>query len=244
MKLIGITRVRNEAGIIRNTLDHVAGFVDKIFVYDDASEDSTFEICLSHKAVSRIFSNDIWDPTPAGRARAEGTHRQKLYEAAVEDGADWVYCFDADEYLETFKLDWSADAYYFRLFDFYITEEDSHLPDEGYLKRKWMGPEYRDIPMLFKVGPKLKFTQRVPRGIGPDMRWGGFVKHYGKAISVLEWEKTCIYYTDIRWRDRMPELRKRWESRKGKAVHTVSDFGNELITWEDKMNDKVICNIP
>ena len=57
----------------------------------------------------------------------------------------------------------------------------------------------------------------------------GYVKHYGKAISVEEWEKTCDYYAE--W----PEpYGSKWAARRGKAIHTESDFGRPLILWEDK----------
>ena len=46
--LIGITRVRNEALILRDTLDYVGKDVDAIVAYDDASTDRTLEISLAH----------------------------------------------------------------------------------------------------------------------------------------------------------------------------------------------------
>lgn len=58
----------------------------------------------------------------------------------------------------------------------------------------------------------------------------GYVRHYGKAISVEEWEKTCDYYGK-----HFPQYSEKWEKRKGKAVHNgVSDFGNKLISWKEK----------
>src|SRR5437588_11895338 len=42
--LIGITRVRHEALILRDTLDYVGKHVDAIVAYDDASTDRTLEI--------------------------------------------------------------------------------------------------------------------------------------------------------------------------------------------------------
>ena len=41
--LIGITRIRNEALILRDTLDYVGKQVDAIVAYDDASTDQTLE---------------------------------------------------------------------------------------------------------------------------------------------------------------------------------------------------------
>jgi hypothetical protein len=240
MKIAGITRVRNESGMIQNTLDHVANFVDVIYVYDDSSEDLTPMICEAHPAVELVVKNDWWDPTPQGRSRAEGMPRQKLYEYAKKEGADWVYCFDADEYIVPVDMDFKADTYYFRLFDYYITPSDVH---ENYLDRKWMGPEYRDIPMLFNTECNIQFTQRIPRGYGHNLQFGGYVRHYGKAYSVEQWEEDCKYYTEVRWKDRQPELRQRWLDRKGKAIHTESDFGRELITWDQRKNENIIVPI-
>jgi glycosyltransferase involved in cell wall biosynthesis len=46
--LIGITRVRNEALILRDTLDYVGKHVDAIVAYDDAGTDRTLEILSEH----------------------------------------------------------------------------------------------------------------------------------------------------------------------------------------------------
>ena len=240
MKIAGITRVRNEEHIIQHTLDHVAQFVDGIFVFNDASEDNTAEICNTHPAVIEIVHNRRWDPTPQGRAAAEGVMRQTALNSAKQYGADWVYCFDADEFIEPFRLDFSADGYFFRLFDFYITPADDN---KDFTHRQWMGPEYRDIPMVFRITDNLYFTQRVPRGSGPNIQMGGYVRHYGKAISAIHWEETCDYYINHRWKDRRPDLRKRWQQRKGKAVHGKSDFNRPLITWNDRVNAEKIVQI-
>ena len=245
MKLVGITRVRNEEKLIQNTLNHVAGLVDEIYVYDDCSEDHTPIVCEQHPAVKKVIKGTKWADTTHGRNIAEGRLRQIVYEEAKDNGADWVYCFDADEFadfrLVDRKVDFSLyDSIALRLFDFYITQEDIEWE---YFNRRWIGPEYRDIPMLFKVRPELRFTQRAPRNIGRCKHIGGYVKHYGKAMSVEQWEKDCEYYSSIRWKDLNPVLQKRWEDRKGKAVHTRSDFGRELITWQEKENKSKIVKI-
>ena len=46
--LIGITRVRNEALILGDTLDFVGRHVDAIIAYDDASTDRTLDLLRSH----------------------------------------------------------------------------------------------------------------------------------------------------------------------------------------------------
>jgi hypothetical protein len=50
--LIGITRVRNEALILQDTLDYVGKNVDAIVAYDDASTDRTLEILGEHPKVA------------------------------------------------------------------------------------------------------------------------------------------------------------------------------------------------
>lgn len=242
MKIIGITRVRNEAKIIQNTLFHVSKLVDCIVVYDDASTDDTVKICNDHHAVTKVIAGKIWNPTPVGRSFAEGILRQMAYNEAVRQGADWIYCFDADEYADFDMVDFNSnvETYYFRLFDFYITKEDVY---KSYLDRKYMGGEFRDIPMLFKVNDRIEFKARIPYFHGLNMAMGGYVKHYGKAISVEEWDKTCEYYINHRWKNTDPVLLKRWENRVGKAIHTKSDFNTELITWDQRTDVSKINKI-
>ena len=240
MKIIGITRIRNEENIIQATLDHVSELVDSIIVCDDASTDNTVEICKNHPNVIKVIENKNWASTPRGRNQAEGSLRQAPYLEAVANGADWVYYFDSDEYAEFTNVDLTSDieTYYFRLFDFYITKDDV---EDNYLDRKFMGPEYRDIPMLFKVNDNIRFSQRIPTGYGRKTAMGGYIKHYGKAISVEEWDKTCDYYINNRWSGGVSAmLLQRWKDRVGKAIHEKSDFGKELITWDDRTNpDKI-----
>jgi glycosyltransferase involved in cell wall biosynthesis len=242
VKIIGITRVRNESLIIKNTLDHVGKLVHGIIVYDDASTDDTVDICKCHPKVLKTIEGKVWGNTPALRNNAEGTLRQIPYDLAVRLGADWVYYFDADEYIdwEYVNFNRDIDTYFFRLFDFYITPEDI---DKNYLERKWMGVEYRDIPMLFKVNPNIKFTGRVPQGLSPRKAIGGYVKHYGKAISVEEWDRTCEYYINYRWKTVDENLWNRWKNRVGKAIHDKSDFGTELITWDQRKDLTKIIKI-
>jgi len=59
-----------------------------------------------------------------------------------------------------------------------------------------------------------------------------FVKHFGKCLSVEHWEETCDYYMN----GFPASFRQRWETRKGKAIHTHSDFGRRLYTWEELMS--------
>src|SRR6201996_8912737 len=96
--LIGITRVRNEALILQDTLDYVGKHVDAIVAYDDASTDRTLEILGAHAKVALIVANRAWEAGIEARRIAEGRHRGLLLQMAREQlPFDWMFCFDADE---------------------------------------------------------------------------------------------------------------------------------------------------
>ena len=96
--LIGITRVRNEALVLRDTLDYVGKHVDAIVAYDDASTDRTLEILGGHPKVALIVANQSWEADIEARRIAEGRHRGILLQTAREHlQFDWMFCFDADE---------------------------------------------------------------------------------------------------------------------------------------------------
>lgn len=230
--IIGITRVRNESLIIADTLRHYLQRCDRILLYDDCSDDSTAEIAASFDRV-QVIAGDYWRPD---RRPEETRHRGLLLERARGLGAEWCLCFDADERLVGDLPDLSADGYEFRLFDGYLTEHtqapylDGELAD---LPRMW-GPEYRDILILFRV-ERSKFIgdgNRCPRTMGRIERADVYVKHFGKCISVQQWEETCDYYTGPSWPS---HYRCKWEARRGRAIHQRSDRGNKLRTWNDLM---------
>ncbi len=235
-KIYGLLRVRNEESIISDTLKHLASFcTGGIFVYDDCSEDKTAEICKNFPSVIKVIENDKWD---LNRERAEFENRAAILKEAQKIASlnDWLVYIDADERVE---FDWSkiyslpedVIAVRMKLFDYYITPEDV---DKPYYERTKIGPEYRKIIIAFRNLPTLEYKfmdqREVWLGTEGKILEDGYVKHYGKAISVEEWEKTCDYYSKY-----FPKYSEKWEKRRGKAVHDgVSDFGNPLISWEEK----------
>jgi hypothetical protein len=68
--LIGITRVRNEALILQDTLDYVGKNVDAIVAYDDASTDRTLEILGEHP---KVALDDRFHETSLDEAGRHGT---------------------------------------------------------------------------------------------------------------------------------------------------------------------------
>lgn len=236
-KIRGLVKVRNEAEIIKETLDLWALYCTAgIYVYDDCSDDATVAICKAHPAVKAVIEGSLWDPD---REKAEWFNRQMVLLRAQQDSGptDWFVYFDADERIFNFERyellsDPHVQAIACRLYDFYITPEDV---DKNYKDREWIGPEYRTIPFFFRNSPHVSYSLPDQRIVtmepGIQIPIHGDIKHYGKAISVQQWEATCDYYIRF-W----PKYADKWRKRKGKAIHgeMLSDFGNPLIKWKDR----------
>ena len=189
--LIGITRVRNEALILRDTLDYVGKQVDAIVAYDDASTDQTLEILAGHPKVALIVSNRLWEAGIEARRIAEGRHRGLLLQTAREQlRFDWMFCFDPDErvtgdlrgFLEGMHSS-DCDGLRVQLFDAYLTPDD-HEPyrDDRELLgfRRFFGPERRDILMLWRNRVDVTFAEkhgREPGGV-ERVETGLYCQHY------------------------------------------------------------------
>jgi glycosyltransferase involved in cell wall biosynthesis len=226
--IVGITRVRNEELILADTLAHFQQWCDQIILYDDCSTDDTVTLALDSNAA--VIAGDEWR---SDRVAENTRHRKRLFDEACRAGAEWVLCFDADERLEGTLPELTADAYTFRLYDGYMADgydvpyTDGPLAE---LPRLW-GPEYRDIRMLFRANPQrvtwARPGMRQPDVLGCVKRAPMDVRHYGKCLSVKHWEETCDYYIK-----HFPQWRAKWWARKGKAIHSRSDFLRPLVPWE------------
>jgi len=243
--LVAMTRVRNEALILPDTLDHLGDQVDAIVAYDDASTDDTVDILRAHPKVALIVANRSWEQDVAARKRAEGRHRGLLLEMArAELPHAWILCFDPDErvaadlreFVSGLDAD-ACDAVRVQLFDAYITPEDRepYRPDRPLLNfRRFYGPEQRDILMLWRNRPEIGFAEgdgRTPRGMA-EVRTELYCQHYGKSLSVEHWEETCDYYIRHFPYD---TYGKKWSERKGQAIHTESDFKRPLYEWGEAL---------
>ena len=242
--LVGMTRIRNEALILPDTLDYLGSQVDAIVAYDDASTDETVEILRAHPKVALIVANGAWEQDVEARKLAEGRHRGLLLEMAREQlPHDWMLCFDPDEritgdlrgFLEGPGAE-ECDSVKVKLFDAYLTQADcapyrSDLPLLDF--RRFYGPEQRDILMLWRNRSEISFAERgrVPAGLG-RVKTDLYCQHYGKALSVDHWEETCDYYIK---HFPFETYGKKWTERKGKAIHTASDFDRPLYPWGDEL---------
>ena len=238
--IIGITIIRNESEIIKDTLNHFSTICGGgIVVVDDASTDDTYSKCMEHPAVINAVRNSDWE---SNRILAQGKLRNIALLTARDRNPKWIFYFDADERPEINieALDeTSFDAFALRLFDFYITKDDV---GKSYKFRTKMGPEYRDILMLFRDSPNISFNKSNREPTLPKTYRklkSGYVKHYGKAISVKEWEETCDYYDN----NMRKQYGDKWAKRKGKAIHIMSDFGLPLITWDERIEKGIAMRL-
>ena len=239
--LVGMTRIRNEALILADTLDYLGKHVDAIVAYDDASTDETVEILRAHPKVALIVANQAWEQDVAARKLAEGRHRGLLLDLArAELPHDWMLCFDPDERIAgdlrglVAGLDAEpCDAVRVKLFDAYMTQEDCepYRPDLPLLDfRRFYGPEQRDILMLWRNRAEIHFAEghgRTPGGM-ERVKTELYCQHYGKSLSVAHWEETCDYY--IRHFP-FETYGRKWTERKGQAIHAESDFKRPLYEW-------------
>ena len=243
MKITSLLRIRNEELIIEDTLRHLSEFSDEIYVFDDDSIDGTVKICERHPLVKKVIRNHFHSEN---QSLVQTAQRKLLldYAKAVSKNK-WFGYFDCDERLECdftnfkkFEKD-KVDVVYFQLFDAYLTKNDQKPYKQGDRLedlRKYFGPEYRFFCCFFR-GDKADYNLRIPTCRQPNVRGkgvtGGYIKHYGKSISVKQWDETAKYYIKS-----VPQLTDKWKERIGKAIHIKSDFGRKLLTWEQIKSGK------
>ncbi|MBK6741805.1 MAG: glycosyltransferase family 2 protein [Hydrogenophilales bacterium] len=243
--LCALLRVRNEQLILGDTLDYLAGLVDHIVAYDDASEDDTGEMLLAHPAVSLVVRNSVWLPGVDDRLCSETRHRGLLLHLAKAlHRPQWLLCADVDEriigdvrpFLFSREAE-SVSAVRVMLFDAYMTPGDQASYASGPLLdfRRFFGPERRDIVMLWRSSAKddyLGLDAREPSQVGVNIVTRFHCQHYGKALSTAHWEDTCRYYmAHFPWET----YGRKWAERRGKGVRTQSNFDRPLYHWGDRL---------
>ena len=243
IEIIGLIRERNESLILKDTLDHLSQFVDGIILFDDASTDNSLDIARHHPFIIKIIANKRWQNNY--RELEETKHRQLLLEAAQEYHPEWLFYMDADERFEgkirefLLSCDKKIDGIRISLFDAYMTPEDyePYYGGELFNFRKYFGPEKREILMIWRNKPQIKFKgldAREPVVKGKIIT-KFYCQHYGKALSIKHWEETCNFYSKY-----FRKYSEKWTGRKGKAIHVKSDFNRRLYTWQEVKKNAVL----
>jgi len=236
MNITSLLRVRNGELLIEDTLEHLSEFSDEIYVFDDASTDKTVSICQKHPKVKKVLRNYFHNPSQAFIQTAQ--RKLLLDYARVDSKNQWFLSTDIDDrFIFNQSILDNCDKYSgisVMCFDAYMTKNNCKPYKKGEKLedlRKYWGPEYRDIVLLFKKNKSsydLKMAgQRQPNIVGKIVD-GGYLKHYGKCLSVKQWEEKCKYYMKS-----MPMLAEKWEKRLGRAIHVKSDFDRDLLNWKE-----------
>jgi hypothetical protein len=228
--LVGLLRMRNEALILADTLNHLSEFCDYIYIYDDASNDTSPEIYKNCKHVTDWIRNEFWHPN---QSRIQGHQRANLYDYAKFKHPDSNFIYvDADERFDINWEEWDGEsAVIMNLGDARMSENDNkafEFGDKLMNFRKYFDTLKREIPFIFNANaryigvaceryPQLDQTQNVQNI--------GFVQHYGKSLSQDHWQETCDYYAK-----NLPEYAEKWEARKKE-----SGIANAIdcVTWEE-----------
>jgi len=226
--LTGLIRIRNEQAVLKDTLDHMNEFCDKIYLYDDASTDNTERIYLDHKSVDFSLRNPKWN---SNQTVIQGQQRSELLEyAKFHRPKSWFIYMDADE-----RIDFDFDSWKknpcnitMRLFDAVMTPKDYKPYTKGKLAdlRRYFDPNYREIPFIFNSSSRYVGVacERYPQ-IEGETKIEGLVQHYGKALSKKHWKETAQYYVD-----NVPVYRDKWKER----LKQDGVFPEEnLLTWEE-----------
>lgn len=238
-----LCRMRNESLVLPDYLDHIDKFADEFYFFDDASTDNSVEIVSKHPKTVKVIRNHFHSPT---QTFVQTAQRKCLLDyARAHSKNKWFALIEPDERVEfDFSLleEWDKsgiDIVYFTLFDAYITKNDQKSYKQGDKLenlRKYFGPEYRFMCFLYKkdfADYDLKIPSCRQPQVSGKSEVGGRIKHYGKSISIEQWEETCRYYMKS-----VPQLSEKWEKRLGKAIHTKSDFDRKLLTWEQVTSGK------
>jgi hypothetical protein len=231
-------RVRDEWPLLRGLLRSLSGVCEEAWVLDDASETPMPLDILDELPSVTVLRADRW--SGEGGRLGEGLERDSLLQRMKSASqCDWVLQLDCDERISApralvaLAADLAVDGWVLPLIDYYITPEDADLEDlaEPGRVRNWFGPETRWTFCLFRLMPTTHISRgdvREPQGFAAGRvheTEACLVEHYGKSVSIAEWERKCDFYAA-----HYPVYREKWLARRGEAVHHgVSDFGTRLL---------------
>ncbi len=224
--------VRNEAHrYLKECLDHLDRYVDKMLIIDDASTDHTPEICESYdKAVVIKLENSMFEN--------EVELRKLAWKHAADLNPEWILAIDADEIFEDAIIDSipgmlesdEYQAYAFRLYDFWGCK-DKYREDAS-----WQAHHYYKTFLV-------KYTADNPEWINAPKHCGRFPINYTTNLKT--------YYSDIRvkhygWADPVDILRKydyyMKEDGDGKygslqQYRSILDENPNLIQWKESLGE-------
>ena len=182
--------VKNEADVIGQSLAAAAAWADSVYVYDNGSDDGTWEIVRDLAALHPNVVPSIQDSTPYRQS-----HRRALFERHRGEPGDWWAILDADEFYiddpreflaavpEKFGEVWNAS------FEYYFTDVDAARYEKdpaAYADDVPVGDKCRYFINNWSEFRFFRDTERVywpegdgsPEGLGPVYPGRIRLKHY------------------------------------------------------------------
>jgi hypothetical protein len=194
MKLVAISRVRNEADIIEAFVRHHAAHFHKLIVLDDGSSDGTLQMLHALQAAGLPLVVLQEESVTYDQRR----YMTRLLHLAVEKfGAEWVAALDADEFIEPqngmslaqILAGREPDSLAMAWDNFLWRPEDGGHPEPNPVRRlRWRFPPAREHSKLL-VSAKL-----VDEGIS-IAQGNHFLRRNGKRLPVtpLDTVRLCHY---------------------------------------------------
>ena len=189
MRIHGMSLVRNEADVIGQSLVAAAAWADSVYVYDNGSDDGTWEIV---RDLAASYPQIV--PFKQDAAPYRQSLRRELFERYRGEPGDWWGIVDSDEfYIDDPRLFlpsvparfgeiWSAS------FEHYFTDVDAARYEEdpaAYADDVPVGDKIRHYINNWSEPRFFRDTERVewdeggwPEGLGPAYRERIRLKHY------------------------------------------------------------------
>ena len=180
MKLIAIMRVKDEIGLIRESLARLSQLADEIVILDNGSTDGTQDVYREFPKVVQVLQTEGFN---------EGRDKIMLLEAAKARQPDWLIFLDADEIFEKHLSRSDLDRYMkmkreridFRFCHFWLDREHYRVG------RKFFLYSLQPLRCLWRNSERAYFQDQVIHNdiIKGITKWSYFspyrIKHYGYA---------------------------------------------------------------
>jgi len=250
MKIHALSLVRNECDIVEQSLTAAAAWADAVYVYDNGSDDGTWEIVQELSAREPRIIPYASDARPYSQALRKGMF--EVYRAGGAPG-DWWCQLDADEFYiddprsflaaipEPFDEVWGASfEYYFTDLDAarYADDPDAYADDVPveekcrYYINNWSEPRF------FRDSSRLQwFEGGWPDRLGPAHRTRIRLKHF-QYRSPAQIEKRLATRREAFERGSfLHEMFRDWKGAVLDPLH--ADFSGRLenapATWRDRV---------
>lgn len=230
MRILGIMLVKDEADVLRYTVERALQWIDRIFILDNGSSDGTWEIAnelsgdqvVPWKQDFRVYSNAL-------RAEVFGQFRQE-----ASDGDWWCYKMDSDEFYLDDPREFLArvpryhQVVYKRSIDYVITRQDVEEFDfagdfqRDRLNLRYFLPTAYTEPRFFRHRSRLHWPEndKSPRHMGIPHPEPITVQHY-------QWRSPQQMQKRIDARKAIPR------DKRGKPFKHV-----QHSTWEEALYDR------